>query len=274
MAEQTTPFLQFPSYLSGDEYKYRKFTIHVKETLALKDIAEILKKVVSSIGDYKNIDLLSLLDVGATYDKVIKKKEEIEKSLDSSKTIYSIILPLPNELNDNQAHSWNTEKGILGTFGETIEGMGNAGINVSKFLGTTANSMNMRKPMLDPGYFQNYQGSEPRTFNMSFDLIPNSPEEAGSIMGIIYLLKAFSAPKVDASGITMHAPNYFDIEIANPWISALINLKGVVISDINLSYGADGNMQCFSDGMPKYIKLELAFKERKMMTAKEYGLKL
>lgn len=274
MAEQTSPYLQFPNYLSESAYKYRKFTIHVKETLALKDIAEILKKVESATGDFKNIDLLSLLDVGATFDKVIEKKKEIEKNLDKSKTIYSIILPLPNELTDNQSHSWNTEKGILGTFGETIEGMGIAGINVSKFLGTTANSMNTRKPMLDPGYFQNYQGSEPRTFSMSFDLIPNSPEEAGNIMSIVYLLKAFSAPKVDEAGITMHAPNFFDIEIANPFISSLINLNGVVISDMNVSYGADGNMQCFSDGMPKYIKLELTFKERKMMTAKEYGFKL
>ena len=31
---------------------------------------------------------------------------------------------------------------------------------------------NTRKPLIDPGYFQNYSGSEPRTFAMTFDFVP------------------------------------------------------------------------------------------------------
>ena len=101
--------------------------------------------------------------------------------------------------------------------------------------------------------FQNYGGSAPRSFNFSFDLIPNNSEEAYSIMNIILNLKKFSLPRSIVGGVSLLAPFIFEIEIGNENMRKLINMNDVVLTEIGVNYGADGNMQMFSNGIPKFI---------------------
>ena len=125
--------------------------------------------------------------------------------------------------------------------------------------------------MVDPGMFQNYGGSAPRSFNFSFDLIPNNGFEAESIMNIILNLKKFSLPRSIVGGVSLLAPFLFEIEIGNDRMRKLINMNDVVMTEIGVNYGADGNMQFFSNGMPKFIQLDLAFAERSVVTAEFYA---
>jgi hypothetical protein len=143
-------------------------------------------------------------------------------------------------------------------------------MEVQQALGAMSDSAGLRKPLADPGYFQNYTGSQPRTFNMTFDLVPATPEEAKEIIHIIMKLKQFSAPYLQAGGVSMLAPNFFDIDISNPYISEMAQIKGVVLQNLVVNYGADGAMQQHPDGTPKYMQIGLTFVERKIMHAQQY----
>lgn len=299
MAQNQTPTLCWPPFLRSDNaYKYRKVLIHVLEspgfTGAVKTVFDKIGSHLKTLGDAGNANSPGTLsdtvkNLNAAYDA------EVERS-----TILTIALPLPNELSDDQTHDWETTTGISGaigaglqdqTIGEAVGGKLGSGlaskvtgvipglgagfeagknITVKQALGAAADTAGLRKPLADPGYFQNYNGSQPRTFSMTFDFIPQNAGEALEIMEIIMKLKEHSSPSLQVGGVSMLAPNYFDIDVSNPYISALISMQGVVLKDLSVNYGADGAMQQFPDGQPKYIQLKLTFVERKMRHAGQF----
>lgn len=97
----------------------------------------------------------------------------------------TLALPLPNEFQDSQSHSFNTGTGMIH---DLLDMSGVAG-KVSNAIGRVAANTSSQKIMANPGYFQNYTGSEPRQFSFTFKLIPNSKEEAERIQGLIILIK-------------------------------------------------------------------------------------
>lgn len=290
--------LSFPDYITAAAYKHRRVIINVIEAETATD------GVAAAINRAKE-DLIGLGkaiagDAGSLEDTLANQRINAEK--ESGKTIFSIMLPLPNELTDTQSHDWTTSKGIIGTalggiesnsvsniagkvsagafeaaelaagalspLGGGVSALG--GMEIQQALGAMADSAGLRKPLADPGYFQNYTGSQPRTFDMSFDFVPRNANEAKNMIAIIMKLKEYSSPEKMPGGVSILAPHYFDIEISNEYISGLASMRGVVLQNIVVNYGADGAMQQFPDGTPKYIQLGLTFNERKMRTADYY----
>lgn len=303
MANDNT--LCWPPYIrDADAYEYRKVIIHVLQAPAFTDGIKVsIEKALEeakSLGNAMDANKSS----ADTLDQKLKNlNANYEKEVEQN-TIFSIVLPLPNELTDTQQHDWNTAKGIKGTVlggienqavsqfvGGTIAGKlgmtiseatpvigagiaAGAGMEVQQALGAMADSAGLRKPLSDPGYFQNYTGSQPRTFNMTFDLVPSNPEEAKEIIEIVLKLKEASSPEMMAGGVSMLAPCFFDIELSNEYISGMSHLRGVVLQNIVVNYGADGAMQQFPDGTPKYMQLGLTFVERRMQYAGQFRKKL
>jgi hypothetical protein len=301
MANIDDATIVFPEYLRQNEFENRRVFINVVQQESFADgIQAVTDKLLKEVTDIAG-------SIGNAMAKDINKMEQNLRISDekkhTGKTIFTIVLPLPNEFTDTQQHDWNTAKGILGTVMGGIENQsvdtfiaGSAGgalanmavstapvvgagiqagmgMEVQQALGAMTDSMGLRKPLADPGYFQNYTGSQPRTFNMTFDLVPSNPKEALDIMNIIMRLKEHSSPTV-TTGVSLLAPNYFDIQLSNKWISAMAGLNGVVLQNMVVNYGADGNMQQFPDGTPKYIQIGLTFVERKMRTANDFKEKL
>lgn len=292
----------FPEYIRSDAaYENRKVFINILKADTLTDgAAAAWDKLVSHAKTIGNaVDQNS----SSTINDTIKNLNAAYEKEAAGMTICTICLPLPNELTDTQQHDWNTAKGITGTVlggmenqsisqavggklaakisgaASVLPGVGagieaGAGMEVQQALGAMADSAGLRKPLADPGYFQNYTGSQPRTFQMTFDFVPASPQEAKAMIEIILKLKEHSAPQLMAGGVSMLAPNYFDIELSNPYISGMASIKGVVLQNIVVNYGADGAMQQYPDGTPKYIQLGLTFVERKMMHAGQFKKQL
>lgn len=181
-----------------------------------------------------------------------------------------IVLPLPNSFSDSQGHEWNAETSVQGTLAMKVAEADYAGISANKILGQISAATATRRPVADPGYFQNYSGTKPRNFNMSFDFIPQSAQEAKQILSIITYFKIYGSPSMNASGITLMAPFYFDITMANPVISRVAKINQVVLTNIQVDYGADGAMQQTADGMPKHITLALSFAELRVTMADDY----
>lgn len=262
--------ITFPQYLSDPAFQYRKVTIKVirssdkKEDVGtnFKDIlAKSQKKATefaqvvynTTQGDYTSKDLLK---------KANKQIQQASKTLKGqSDVLYTFTLPLPNNFTDSHSHQWSVDKGIVGSFLSDLNDS-----LAGKAIAIMSDATNQRKPLADPGYFQNYSGTEPREFSLSFDLVPNNAQEAADIFNILYIMRQYALPSVALSHAVMLAPHYFQIEFSNGYINTLVGATDVVLKNISLDYGADGQMQQFPDGQPKQMKLDLVFAERSMST--------
>jgi hypothetical protein len=273
MAELTMHW--YPNYIIDPIYKMRSMKIIVKENASFdgnkEKFFDELEKKSSQVSD--------IVKNSANVWKSGKKVADIRttdidkntKRITQADPIYAVCLPLPNELMDQQSHRWEMETGLIGQLaGAAVDKASIKNVGINKLLGEASMSFGFRKPLVDPGMFQNYGGSAPRNFNFSFDFIPNNADEALSIMNIILNLKKFSLPRSIIGGVSLLAPFIFEIEIGNENMRKLINMNDVVMTEIGVNYGADGNMQMFSNGMPKFIQLTLAFAERSLVTSEFY----
>lgn len=310
------PMHYYPDYILMDSFKDRKVDLIVKVNETLSGNYDELEKKIEKISD----DAKKILEKnGNIWATTTNKPTDINSSpvinntkrLQNAKPIYAITLPLPNELNDIQAHTWETENGVVSTMlgslmdtaksaakdnlkvennvskdagslekkivggafavlnkGNTVV---NAVVNSSgKILSNASSVMGFRKPLIDPGFFANYQGTRPRIFNMSFDFIPNNEEEANNILNIIINLKKFSLPTTAATGVMLMAPYTFEIIFGNTKLERLINLSNVALQNLEINYSADGTMQMFGNGMPKYIRVSMQFLECNVVTSEFY----
>lgn len=290
----------YPKDIETDKYEFRHIKIFVKES----EVAANAKAAYESA--LKKFD--SAVKVAAkeaeTASEMKANLDENGKA-DDSATKAVIVLPLPNTFTDQQNHGWSTETGIIGSLGQGLMNMSPTGlaakatsalaaakpgnktaqganavaqgadaaagnITLDKVLGASSSALGLRKPLIDPGYFQNYTGSEPREFAMVWDLVPSSAAEANQIFMIIMKLKEYSSPTSTIKGVSLLAPYFFSIEFGNPFIKAMAKIDRVVIKNITVDYGADGFMQQTYDGMPKHMTLALTFAEVDMSTADDY----
>lgn len=264
----------YPSDILAPQNIFRSIQILVKNQESINGGAESLSNYIDSVSG----DLQDAYDsLGA--DKINPADAPKQKQLQSRtkkisgnlvKTIYGIALPLPNELSDSQSHQWETSEGVVGSVGGSISNTEIGGVSVTKALGEMASSSGYRKPLIDPGYFQDYKGTEPREFTFSWDLVPNNALEVDAIMSILYNLKKYTLPKSTVNGITLLSPYLFDIQIGNPRINSLMNMNNVVCKSMEIDFSADGGLQFLPDGMPKYMKLQMTFAERSLVTSDFY----
>lgn len=253
----------------------RHVRILVKEQESLAGGADELKKQVEkTANDVKEIILDEKTQTPTELGQRVSK-------LVNAKTIYGIALPLPNELADSQSHQWDSTtgfvsdiaqaaKGVAGRIAENATGGRVGGDMIAKGVANAASSAGFRQPLIDPGYFQDYKGTEPREFTFNWDLVPNNIDEAYNIFSIIYNLKKYTLPKSTINGVSMLSPYLFEIQIGNEIINALMNMNNVVCKSMTVNYSVDNSLQMFADGMPKYISLNMTFAERALVTSDFY----
>ena len=253
----------------------RHVRILVKEQESLAGGAdELRKQVEKTANDVKEIIVNEKTHTPTEINQRVSK-------LVNAKTIYGIALPLPNELADSQAHSWDSTTGFVsdiaqavkGIAGDIVEGKTGGSVSgdmISKGVANASSRAGFRQPLIDPGYFQDYKGTEPREFTFNWDLVPNNIDEAYNIFSIIYNLKKYTLPKSTINGVSMLSPYLFEIQIGNEIINALMNMNNVVCKSMTVNYSVDNSLQMFSDGMPKYISLNMTFAERALVTSDFY----
>lgn len=280
----------YPKDLSDNAYKNRKVTITAKRPKEDADAQSMYNSAITKLSDFSD----SIAVKSDTVKDIITALKNNKKTSGDA-TYDTIVLPLPNSLTDSQSHNWSEESGLIGSAGKTlfdtsvgdvaskvlgknalgkfVSSVTPSGYSIDKGLGEMSSSTGLRKPIFDPGYFQNYSGSGLRDFNMDWDLIPSNPEEAETILMIVMKLKQYSSPSKVKGGVALLAPHYFDVTISNDYITSMIKLDRVVIKNISLDYGADGFMQQTADGMPKFMKLSLSFAATDITTAQDYSTK-
>lgn len=281
--------LSYPKYITSDEYKLRSiiFTA-MSHDIGKRNSDEEISKSDEELSEINN--MLGKLSTGGN-----NSSEEATNNstdfLEQGKFEISgqIVLPLPDSIIDNQSHSWGEESSILSKGLNPLLDKGASDLPIpskarSFGLGGFINQMTIgngitrgsnllgiRKPVLDPSFFQTYSGSSLRGFAMIFHFIPESVEEAQTVQNIIMTFKNWTSPSIGVKNVVMLSPLYFKIEFGNPYITQMFNMNCVVCREIQVDYGADGSMQQFQDGFPKQITLTLSFIEAKLSYADNYS---
>ena len=276
----TISSLVFPSFLSTPAYENKKVTF------------KALKPSEFDISD-SNVSVKSIKD---TIDYVLPgagqkalnfandMKNDAVGIPDGFDLDSSVTLPYPISLSDNQNHNWENTEGIisqltnniLGASGASLTGKGGFIQKVlgdgKKMYGALMNKLGVRKPVIDPGYFQNYNGSAPRSFTMAYTLVPQSQKEAQTIKDIILWFKQYSSPTFVPNTPIMGAPFIFNISFAgNQYISDMFKMDKCVLTGISVDYASDGSFMLYKDGFPKQIGLALNFAEVELKYAQDYA---
>lgn len=276
----TISSLVFPSFLSNPAYENKKVTF------------KALKPTEFSVSDSKIADMIKRIDYvcgegtgKGALDFIDDKIDETVGIPDGFDLDSSVTLPYPISLSDNQNHNWENTEGIvsqvasnvLGVSGESLGA--NVGGVVKKVLGDSKkmyaglmNSLGVRKAIVDPGYFQNYNGSTPRSFTLAYTLVPQSQKEAQTIKDIILWFKQYSSPTYVPNSPLMGAPFIFNISFAgNQYITDMFKMDKCVLTGISVDYASDGSFMLFKDGFPKQIGLALNFAEVELKYAQDYA---
>ena len=297
----TLSSLVFPSFLSTPAYENKKVTFKAlkpnewdtsESNVLFKGVKDTIDFVMPGLGK-KTLDAFNDMK-----DSAIGIPDGF--NLDSSVT-----LPYPISLSDNQNHNWENTEGImsqltnniLNASGESLSNWidkgdddgkggkgGKGGIRgkmaiLKKVLGdgkkmysAIANKAGVRKAVIDPGYFQNYNGSTPRSFTMAYTLVPQSQKEAQTIKDIILWFKQYSSPTFVPNSPLMGAPFIFNISFAgNQYISDMFKMDKCVLTGISVDYASDGAFMLYKDGFPKQIGLALNFAEVELKYAQDYA---
>ena len=229
----TVSSLVFPSFLSNANYENKKVTF--------KAMLPSSEKTESA--DVEDSSVFSKFKVA--YNDVVNGIKDVAQSVtgaipDGFDLESSVTLPYPVSLSDNQNHNWQNTEGVLAQLsgtamnvlgemaGDKIKGkitnkyalsaLGSA--DPDKLYAAVSNNLGIRKNIIDPGYFQNYTGSAPRSFVMAYTLVPQSQRDAQTIKDIIRWFKQYSSPTFISGSPLMGAPFLFNISFAgNTYLS-------------------------------------------------------
>ena len=257
---------------SADNYMRSIFIIVKENNLSVsKNADEIVEEAKRLYAEFTDIfNKFAQSTIASDRERQQNFTSRIKKLRGSNiKTIYGVGLPLPNELTDSQSHNWNQETGAVKDIADGLSGNPIVGTGL-KALKQLASNSGVRKPLVDPGYFQDYTGSDLREFTFNWDFIPESSDEAESIMSIVYNLKKFSLPTSTLNNLALRSPFLFDITFPNPRLNNIVGMNDVVCKSIEVNYSADGSLQFYPDGMTKYMRLSMTFAERKLVTGDLY----
>lgn len=290
--------LVFPSFLSTPAYENKKVTFKALKPNEFntsdsnpffKSIKDTIDFVVPGLGK-------------KTLDSFNDMKDDTIGIPDGFNLDSSVTLPYPISLSDNQNHNWENTEGIISQVTNNIlnasgESLSNGGGNDDKdgkggkkgkggkmallkkvlgdgkkFYSAVMNAAGVRKAVIDPGYFQNYNGSTPRSFTMAYTLVPQSQKEAQTIKDIILWFKQYSSPTFIPNSPLMGAPFIFNISFAgNQYISDMFKMDKCVLTGISVDYASDGAFMLYKDGFPKQIGLALNFAEVELKYAQDYA---
>lgn len=192
-----------------------------------RDLSEEFKKIYFLAYETLNRDFG---DMSASTAE--KKNAGLLNTTDTVSNLKAIItLPMPEQFQDDLAHTWEKKDTLesldagassatdamigvaalssifkslqsvaaplIGTLSlsKVVTGFLNAGKSPS--VGLMSMFSGARKTLVNPDYWQNYTGSEPRTFEFKYIFQPRSREEATEVLNILRVFKMLSSPRLE-----------------------------------------------------------------------------
>ena len=125
----------------------------------------------------------------------------------------------------------------------------------------------VRQVIYDPGYWQSFQGVNPRQFTLSWDIIPENHEDAINGLEMCARIREFSLPQ-SVSGVELLSPCYWQVDWSNKYLDSQTLYSSLIINNIEVSYAEQGEWHGAST--PKMFKIAITFSEAKAPTADIY----
>lgn len=131
-----------------------------------------------------------------------------------------------------------------------------------------AAAINGRRQIInDPGFWQNFQGVNPRSFTLRWTVIPENHEDAMNGLALCARIKEFSLPE-SVSEVELLSPHYWQIQFSNPLVQSQLLYNNLVIKTINVTFMENGEVHL--SGTPKKFDIEITFEEAKAPNAEVY----
>jgi len=118
--------------------------------------------------------------------------------------------------------------------------------------------------ILDPKLTQVYQGTSPRSWDGTWQLIPESMLESAAIAVILMNIKIGGSPaktSEDGKPGMLKQPFIYKIKFSNPIIDKAMQFHKMAMESYSISYFAQGYASTYIDMMPKHITLNMKFVE-------------
>lgn len=260
----------FPMELTSSDYAMRKVTIKIVKNKTLLNtsggfdnlVTEVTKQLRDAQNELSGADIQGI--IGGNEESLGKISEFTSYKYDfrDSEIEFQVVLPVPNQFTEAYGHSFSTDDGLMSKL--PFKGAVESAHLINSRLGH-------QKQFVNPDKFQNYAGTEPRSFDMLFKLVPTSQEEGVNISKLVYTLKRYSSPEVSFANTVMTQPRFFVVEFGNPVLQKLINPLPCVLRNISCTYDDGTYVSTTGDGMPKVITLSLGFAEVRTKTFNDFG---
>jgi len=195
-----------------------------------------------------------------------KKTQDVSTN---KQTQDSIVLPMStNGIIDSINNNWESGVGLgaegftdalkTNILGKTVDAFG----DLAKFYGAKRGEL-----VNDYASFA-FTGTEFRTFEFNFTLIPKNKSEANTILEIVKAFKRNSLPHYEKYKISY--PNYWDILIKLPNSTEIIKIKSCVLNTFTSTTFADGVPSIYTDGNPQKVDITLSFTEIEKIDRNDY----
>jgi len=195
------------------------------------------------------------------------------------------ILPMPNTgMLDEQTANWESTNSVSGNISSMVQNKINATISGAT-LGTVNSSAQRQHILADPKLTRLYQGSQPRNWTGTWNIMPKNQIETVLVAALIYFLKYAASPSdagavnIDIGGNAsvkfgkgkfLKEPYIWRILIINPWLQFAMRLDQMVLNSYSINYFPDGYASTYWDFFPKHIELTLSFSEFNFKTKEDW----
>jgi len=177
------------------------------------------------------------------------------------------ILPLPNTgLIDSSSNQYdgNASELIAGLFNEKV------------FPNALKKPLQHAGVIPDPRLTSLYQGSAPRQFSATWEIIPQSLAESASVALILMNLKKWCAPERKSDPLNkigvLKQPYSFKLIFSNPLLDRALDYKDMVVTSYSINYASQGYFTSYWDGTPKAISLTINFAENGIKTKIDWDI--
>lgn len=296
------PRLKFPADIESNAAKaFKSMTLYILKDVSYMELIKAATKAYdaakgnddntksltgdespSSISDIVEKfldDAIVGLQTGSEY---IKSKQNADtRTLKSSDFHCVITLPIPNNLTEDDTHSYEEgswEQSLLKPMTEAASALSDNLSNIGQTAAQFGNDVNRRSykqlaqvPILNPFTWKKFKGSQLKTFRFTMFFVPRSAEEAEQIMKIVYTLKKYSYGSQGTStgnaiidkmtDFLISAPPKFLIKFKNPMLQKLLNPGVCVLESIGTTYNEGNTVGMTADGIPRYIEINVALTE-------------
>lgn len=230
-------------------------------------------------------------------------------SLQQSKSVANIILPIPTSISASNGVTWNggqmnvlekagVEAGMTamdGRYRESLQGLidevnkigtgdstikGAQSFFASKAIQALGSQVSFAQVLsrttgqvLNPNLELLFSGPGLREFTFRYQLSPRDPDEARTVKNILRVLKQSMSPRRGSSTAFLCAPHLFHLSFkkGNGDHPYLNRFKTMALVNIGVDYTGTGTYATYEDGSPVVYNLEMTFQELSPIYNEDYA---